>query len=224
MTLMSVLFDLAMLGILIGCAAYYAHKGFLASLVSFFGTVLSIVVAVLLARYLAPVVFDHLLRPGLEARVTEAISGQALTTVADVLRSVLDFLPEAVIEAVAASVGTTVDFAAAEVSSQLVTQVVQPFVVPLLILLLFLILFLLLRFVVFLLGKLLSGVNKLPVVGTLNGALGAVMGVLLGVLYVFLLLCAIWLLDAVFLAGSIQGDYLAGSVVLRLMAPFNFFT
>lgn len=224
MNLYAVLFDIIVAIIIIVCAAWYAHKGFVAGLFSFFGTLIAVVAAALVAQYATPTVFDTFFRPGLEENVTAAIAQTGITDLGTLLRSVLSFLPDSLIETIAASLGEGLNFAAPDIANTVVEQVMRPIISPLVMALLFFALFVILRIVVKLLSTLALGVRYIPVVSTLNSAMGAVIGVFIAALYIFLMLCVLWALDALNPNNTVTSSLFADSITWRLLYGLNFFS
>ena len=60
----SLILDLVLLAILLAVAFGYARKGFLAGLIQFAGNLASLIGAVVLSQWAAPVIFEKFLRPG----------------------------------------------------------------------------------------------------------------------------------------------------------------
>ena len=223
MNLYALLFDIAALAIVVLCALYYAHKGFLAGLLSFFGTLAAMALAGALAWWLAPTVFDHFLRPGLEDSMAAAIAEGGFTSTRDFLDSILGFLPEDLIQTIYSSLQVNLDFTAPDIARHAVQQVVQPLVVPLVTLLLFFALFVVMRLLLWVVRKATSVLTRLPVISTLNGFLGLIMGVLVGLLYLVLILLGVFAYNAFNPSQALVEGHLDGSVALGLFSWLDFF-
>lgn len=219
----SFIFDLVCLAILIGSAAWCAHKGFLVSLISFFGTLVAILLAFFAARTLSPWLFDVMFRPSLEESMTQALSGQGVGDIHALLKQFVGFLPEAMIDSLAEQLGASLNFAAPDIAGQVVTTVVSPLVVPFISVVVFFVLFLVLRLLFWLLRKVAGGVGAIPGISLVNKAFGAFMGIFVGALYVYLLLCALWAWDALSPATSPGLQYFTRSVFYRVLYGLNFF-
>ncbi len=207
--------DIAVVLLIIGCAVFYAHRGFVAAIVSFAGTLASFALAWLAARLLPQPLFDSLLRPGMEEQLGAAIAQQGDVTSEMLMPALQGVLPENVAKMVAGSVGEAFDYSAPELAAAIVDGLISPIVLPLLAMAVFLIAFLLLRLLVQLLRRLGKGVNNVPVIGGINRALGACCGVLIALLYGAAILVGIWIYEAVALPPG--GSFFEGSVVYQLV-------
>lgn len=219
----SIVLDGIALILLVGCALFYAKRGFLASLISFLGTLISLIGSILFANWLSPVLFNSLFRSGLENRVAELLQQTGVQTVSDVLKNIFGFLPQSVADMLGASFTDSVAATSPELASKIVNEAVMPLIVPIITVVLFLVLFLVLRVLVAWLSKLLTGANKIPLLGAGNRLLGFVAGILVGGLYVYLLLCAVWGVDAVYGGGLMAAQYFDKSLVYRFTAAWNIF-
>lgn len=218
----SLVFDIAVLAVLVVCAALYAGRGFLAGLLSFVGTLLAVGLALVAANAFAPAVFDNLFRPAMEERAASMIATQNITTVNELLRGLVGFFPKELIDSLAASFDSTLSTTSPDFAGRVVADLVKPMITPLIVVALCVLAFLILRGLFSVLMSLLRKVNKLPIVGTVNQALGAVMGILIGSLYVFLLLCVVWGADAAY-SGTLGEHYFGRSIVYNLLSGLNIF-
>lgn len=223
MEISSVVFDLVVLIILLASAAYYASKGFLAGILNFAGTLISIVVGSIAATRLSPALFDSFFRAGIEEKTAMALAEKSAVNLSELLHGVVGFLPDSVINNLVESFGKSLDFSSAEIARQIVDQVVAPLIIPVISVIVFFVVFALLRVLLGVVSAFLSSINKVPLLGTMNKALGSVSGVLVGVLYVFLLLSAIWAIDAAYGGNGLEATYFSKSIVFRVMSGFNIF-
>lgn len=224
MTLSSLLFDIAVLAIFIICAAYCASRGFAASLLNFFGTIVSAGVSLFVSNKLSGVIFDALFRAQLEQKTLSALQEAGLTRLDEVLSKVLGFLPESVAELLSINHGEVmVGENAQAVATAIVQQVIAPLVVPFIAIILFIVAFLGMRLLVSFLTTLLKGVNKVPLLGAANKMLGVVIGLLIGALYVALILGVIWLIDSAYSGSMFAAKYFGQSIVYRLVQQLGFF-
>ena len=69
----SLILDLVLLAILLAVAFGYARKGFLTGLIQFAGNLASLIGAVVLSQWAAPVIFEKFLRPGCLSQVEQTI-------------------------------------------------------------------------------------------------------------------------------------------------------
>lgn len=227
MTAASVIFDVSVLLVLVFCTIYYARKGFVAGILGLVGTIAAIVAAWFIAQSLSAVVFESLIRPGLEQRITEALAQHTDLTAQSLeaaLNDMAAYLPEYAVDAVVNAFEYNAAADPAAFAANMVTDMIQPTVLPIIVLVLFIIAFLLLRIVLGVIIFVVGRIAKLPVLGTANSALGAAMGVFVAGVYVFL---AVVLLRAASgaLAGLWQGaNPFTGSIFYRLFSgiePLN---
>ncbi|MDL2323649.1 hypothetical protein LJC61_00665 [Ruminococcaceae bacterium OttesenSCG-928-A16] len=223
MNVYSILLDAVMLLVLLGCAFYYASRGFFASLLGFFGTLIALIGSFFAANWASPLIFTGLFKTGLEERVAALLNEGAVQTVGQVLKNLFGFLPQSVADAIGAALGESIVANAPGVAAAIVEKAVMPLVVPIITLILFLLLFLVLRVLLGAFSKLLTNVNKIPLLGTGNRLLGFAAGICIGVLYGFLIMCVIWGIDAAYGGGALAQQYLSGSLVYRLTSAFNIF-
>ncbi len=223
MNLYAILFDVAALALVVLCALVYAHKGFVAGLLSFIGTLAAMALAGALAWWLAPAVFDTFLRPGLTDNMAATIAEGGFTNTRDFLQGILGFLPKDFLQTVTDALQANLDFTAPDVAGLAVEQVIRPLVAPLVALVLFFALFVVLRLVLWVLRKATSVINRLPVIGALNGFLGLLMGILVGVLYLLLAVLVVFALNAFKPDWMLTNGWLHGSVALGLFSWFTIF-
>lgn len=218
----SLALDVIALVVIVGCGAYYAYKGFVSGLLSFFGALIAIVAASFIAKALATPIFDVFFRPGLEAQVAEAIREQGMYSVSELITGILSFLPKQMVDSIVLAMDPSLDMNAADLAAQMVEQVLKPIILPFISIVLFVILFSILRALFGLVAKLARGVTRLPGINMINTVLGAGMGVLVGFLYVFLGLCIIWFLDAMYPQDVMKELYFSKSFVFQMFSGFNF--
>ncbi len=225
MTIPSLVMDIAAVGVVVLCALYYAHRGFVAGLLGFLGTLGALLLAFFGARALAPWVFDTFFEPGLTGGVTAAIESHGVgnVDVQALVDGALGFLPEGMRAAVLQNLPQAPVISAGVVAKEVVQQVVAPILLPFIHVVLFFVIFALARLLLGLVRRLAAGVARLPVISTINGALGAAMGVLVSVLYIYLLLCLIWGYDVFNPQNAVGEAYFSKSLVWGLFVPFRLF-
>ena len=227
MPITSILLDIIILAILVGCILYHAHKGFLSSLLAMFGTVVSLIVSHFMGSRLALPVFNGLFRQNMVDKTARLLQDEGVTTLAGLLDGLLGFLPDVVLDSIVekhgASLTTSIHTGATDISARIVDEVVAPLLLPLISFFIFILLFLVLRLLVSLLSRLLADANKIPVLGKANRVLGGVAGALVGALYCAAITCAIWLVDAAYGVGFLGTGYFSGSVFYRMVYELNFF-
>jgi len=216
--------DFIAVAIIVLTVIFSARKGFLRSILDFFGKIATFVIAILAARQLAPVIFNHFFRAGMEERIAGVIEAHAVHNTRQLLDNLVGFLPEGMLESMSASLEQMLDFNAPDVANRVVDVVVEPFLTPFIGVILFLIFVIILWIALRLLTMLLRGVEKIPLVGTLNHILGAVVGLLLAAIYIYLLLCIIWAYDWMSPGNPIGQAWFGHSILWQLTEPINIFT
>lgn len=223
MPLPSLVMDLTALAVVALCAAYYARRGFIAGVFSFFGTLIAMVCAGLAAYHLSPAIFNSFFRPSIEEQIAQTIAEQGVFDLNTLLGGILKFLPDYLVDSVAASMEGQLDYAAPDVAGMVVDQVIAPMVTPFITVIVFFVLFSLVRILVGVVRSLAAGLNRMPAMNTVNSALGAVAGVFIGALYVYLVLCVIWAYDSLNPVNPIGTEYFSSSFLYRLLGNLNFF-
>jgi uncharacterized membrane protein required for colicin V production len=182
----------------------YLRSGFVAGVLDFFGTLLSVGGAVWGANKLAPMLFEKLFRDNLISRTEHALeNAEGVLTVNELLNKISAFLPRNVIDTFfGEGVSGTFDLGVPGIAQKVVKDVVQPLVMPVLTVLLFFMIFIVCRIVVGFIVSALKNINRIPILGTANRALGAASGLLVGLMYGYLIVCAVWTL-AVITSGDI---------------------
>lgn len=188
-----ILWDILAALVVVWCVYRCAKRGFLRTLV----TVLCYAVSAVLASVVSPMLAEKLysgtvsrvLHGAVYERVEEALqqggdaSGSLITVLPEWLQAAAgDYLPAA-----QAQMPTTLDDSTRQTIADLVDSAVGEPVTWLLSALIFLLLFVLLAVVIRLIGRLFTGVNKLPVIGPVNMALGGVLGVAMAAIVLLLL-------------------------------------
>ena len=215
-TAAAVVYEILFAAVLLFMLIRGIRRGLLSSLLDLAGVAVSVIGGAWAAGTFAPVLYENYIGVALGERVSEQVleHGREL---AEALKSI-PFLP--------ASLETTLQGILESAGSEAVPQLVaamEPVVLPLVQCLLFLPTFLLLRLLINLLAKVLTGANRLPLVGGLNSALGGVIGLAAGALDGWALAWVLWLA-----AGATDGAWefltvpvLQQSFFWRLFASFN---
>ncbi len=225
MSTYSLVLDLITLAVLLLCAAYYARRGFIAGVFSFFGTAITIVGAGLAAYYLSPALFNAFLREGLKEQVTEVITQQGIYNAETLLAELLSFLPHNLLIIITSQLDlSAINFAAADVAGAVVDQALAPLITPFIMIMVFLIVSGLVRVLLGVVRSLAVGFTKLPAMNTVNSALGGAAGVLIGLLYVYIGISIIWAYDMLNPQQALQQLYFSNSITMQLLNPLNLFT
>lgn len=190
----ALIYDLIFLAIVLFAALHGRKKGLLAGLFGLVGAVFGIFAAMAVSRQGAAWFYDEVLGRAVTERVEAAVAAAGGDMAAAV--DGLTFLPEAMRLQLAALLGETTGGLPAQVVALL-----EPLLLPLIQVVIFIAAWLVIRLVFHLVGKLLQGVNRLPLVGGLNRTLGLLLGLVNGVLDCWLLSLALW-----FAASMLQGN------------------
>ncbi len=220
--------DIAILIILVWMVLRYFRTGFIAGLLDFCGTLISIGGAWWCAKEISPLLFEKLFAENLVNRTVNVLEDmQGTLSVGEILNKVSGFLPQNIIDTFLGETGSSLSFnlASPDVAERIVTEVVQPLVMPVISILIFFVVFIVCRIVIGFIANALKNVNKLPLVGAANQLLGLGIGLLIGLLYAFLIVCAAWALvvitggDFEFLTNEALGQSLFYSTFFKLI-PF----
>lgn len=209
--------DIAIIILLLWMVLRYLRSGFVAGVLDFVGTLVSIGAAWWGASVLSPTLFEKLFRENLIARTANALStSEGVVTFNEILNKISSFLPQNIIDTFLGEQSITDSFnlSAPDIAQRVVEEVVQPLIVPVISVLVFFVVFIVCRIVVRFIVAALKNINKIPLVGAANKALGAFSGLFVGLLYGFLLVCAMWALSvitggevAVFSAESLNQSF-----------------
>jgi uncharacterized membrane protein required for colicin V production len=218
MSITALLLDILIVVVLVIRALHYARKGFVSSLIDLGGTLVAIVAAGFVGTKLAPVIFNSWFRPGLLNRTVEAMNDAGVTTLGELLKKVVAFVPQDFLRKMLGIADTAITGASQQVAERIVDTAIAPMIIPMISIVLFLVVFLVLRLIVAVVAKHAVKMNKLPVLGGANKILGAAMGVLITLLYTFLLMCILWALDAVY---GVATEWFGQSIMYKLFYPFK---
>lgn len=207
--------------VLVATAIIYAKKGFVRCLISFLGTFIALLISIALADALAPGIFNSVFRPGLETQISEIITVGGSQTVNDVLASMFGFLSPEVIAQATGAFGTTIVANAPEITRSIVDTVMMPIIVPMITFVVFMLAFIILRILLGVLSKVLGIVNKIPVIGAGNKILGFIAGACIGLLYVYILLCLVWGINALYGGGEVIQQIVDYSVFAKIGSGIN---
>lgn len=223
----SIFFDFCCLVLVVVTAVRFARKGLLASIVECAGTLGSLLFARLFSGWAAPQIFQSWFAPGLYQKVAQQLASGGTANLDGLLAQFEGFLPESVVQSVLEPVHTELEQAFTVnldvVADKLMHQLLEPLLIPIVMAVLFFLSFVLLRMVVSLLSGMLIHVNGIPLIGAANKSLGFVAGAAVGVLYLFLLLCALWVL--INITGGrlpvLNDTLLTGSLLYRIFSAVN---
>ncbi len=219
----AIVFDLVMLALLLVVAFAYARRGFAAGLVQFVGNLASLIGALVLSHQASPLLFEKFFQNGFVTSIQNTISAEGTVNVQQIIEKYAGFLPAGVKENLNETASLLVDSSTANLAARLVDEVIAPLLTPIIAIVLFFVAFALCRLLVGLLVAVLTNVNRIPVMGSVNRFFGFLMGLLAGVVDLYLVLCAVWAV-IVITGGSIgflNDQALAGSITYSLFGRFN---
>lgn len=183
---MSIVIDLFLVAMVILIVLFAAKKGFVRSVFSLLGIIAAVVVSFLLAKSLAGMIFDSMVRPWLmdmvHTQVLEAGAQDIQGAVAGLyanLPSVLSGMLNMVFgsqEELVSQLQTSMNGDVATTLSSLIADAMSPFITMLIGSLLFILLFILCGIALKIIDKALISVRHLPVIGGLDSVLGGVLG------------------------------------------------
>ena len=219
----AIVFDLVMLALLLVVAFAYARRGFAAGLVQFVGNLASLIGALVLSHQASPLLFEKFFQNGFVTSIQNTLTAEGTVNIQSTIEKYAGFLPESIKESLTASAAGLLDSGAPDMAVKLVDEVIAPLLTPIIAIVLFFVAFALCRLLVGLLVAVLTNVNRIPVMGSVNRFFGFLMGLLAGVVDLYLVLCAVWAV-IVLTGGSIgflNDQALAGSITYSLFGRFN---
>lgn len=217
----SVVFDIVVLVIIVGCALYYRRKGFVECMIGLASLVISLVGAYALSRWLAEPIFTNFFRESMIGKVSAVITQEGITTVNEVLAQIMGFLPEFLLDKIAGNAGGGFVQVSADMAAFVVDVAVAPLIIPVIKAGVFLVSFLLLRLICAVVGRIIVAAAHVPVVKGVNKTLGFVAGIVIGLLYTLLLVFVVWVLDAAYTPAQFGQQYLSSSIVYWLFSSWN---
>ena len=215
----AIVFDLVMLALLLVVAFAYARRGFAAGLVQFVGNLASLIGALVLSHQASPLLFEKFFQNGFVTSIQNTLTAEGTVNIQSTIEKYAGFLPESIKESLTASAAGLLDSGAPDMAVKLVDEVIAPLLTPIIAIVLFFVAFALCRLLV----AVLTNVNRIPVMGSVNRFFGFLMGLLAGVVDLYLVLCAVWAV-IVITGGSIgflNDQALAGSITYSLFGRFN---
>lgn len=219
----AVIVDIALIAVVVCTVLYYAHKGFVAGLISLVGNLVSLVLAWIVSGRVSPVVFENFFREGLVEQTADMIAQQGVSGLEAMLDNLSGLLPQSVGEQLAASLQGLLGSGAPDLAAQIVDSIITPLAVPLISVVVFFATFALCKLLVALLTAVLTNVNRLPLVGTVNRSLGVVIGLVAGVINAVLILCLLWAVIAITNNSlpALNDSAMAGSYLYRFFSAYN---
>lgn len=193
---MNMLFDGAVLVIILICVLVGIQRGFIRSVVHFLGSIIAACLASALGGALAQWLFDTLFRQAMIDKINTSLQSlgadSVIAAAEQMIASLPDFLVRALEEAgvTAASISGGVAAQTGQ-AAQMVTDYLAPVFVNFIKVLAVIVLFFLFMTLVRLLASLVAELLRLPILGTLDGALGGIFGFLLALVGVWIVVAGI---------------------------------
>ncbi len=204
-------------------------KGFMLSLLEFLAVIISFVLAYSLSPVVAEAAYDGFVEKQLVESVEEKIDENfSLEETGEQAEQLLDAIPDYMV-IFAESFGISVndikrdlakeDLSNENLATELVENIAQPIAIGALTVVSFLILAVVLQIILKVLARLISGVFKLPVIGSANKILGAILGACKGIVVV-IFICTV--LTVVFSSGDNEiADAVNDSLVINALDEIN---
>jgi len=223
----SFVFDMICAAALLLIALYQGRRGFVATLVGLIGNLAGLVGAKLAADWASPQIFDRLMAPRFLASIEQTLAENGTLDLSQLTDQLAGFLPESLRQTVLGAFGQSVvsvpGVDAAALARSIVADVVQPLMTPVLSIVVFFVVFAVCRMVVGMLVHLLTAINSIPIIGSVNHTLGIAMGLVYAAVSVFFALCVVWAL-IVITGGSLpwlNDTALAESLFYQLFGRLN---
>lgn len=204
-------------------------KGFMLSLLEFLAVIISFVLAYSLSPVVAEAAYDGFVEKQLVESVEDKIDENfSLEETGEQTEQLLDAIPDYMV-VFAESFGISVndikhdlakeDLSNENLATELVENIAQPVAIGALTVVSFLILAVVLQIILKVLARLISGVFKLPVIGSANKILGAILGACKGIVVV-IFICTV--LTVVFSSGDNEiADAVNDSLVINALDEIN---
>ena len=195
---MGLIYDIAVVLIIVITTAAAIKKGFVYTLVNFAGYVVSFFASFILSRFLSEIICTKLIAPSLYEKLAQSIQSAGNDIAAGIDRF-MDSLP-----AFLSGTVTIPDYGAAghmdvsSVASSISDNVIMPAVISIVSAFLFVVIFSLLLFIVRRAADITKFVRHIPVIGFVNKILGGVMGAVKGMIIAYIFFCAVGLLSLAF--------------------------
>lgn len=231
----SVIFDIIALVLAIFIIARSASKGFISSIISFFGGLASLIISSFLSRPLAEYIYGLFLKDKIISSITESIGNVSTNSASEFLNSLeqsVQSLPSPIVALFQSNGQSVVDIVTNNlgqgvqtIAEDLSLKIIEPLFITLISTVFFIILFIILSLVFNLLSKLFVGIKKIPVIGKINSILGAVFGILYSLIILYVVYVVLYFLSTVFNLSLpyVTQETLQGSYIFGWLSSFRFF-
>lgn len=183
----SLIVDIICLVIIIFIVSRSAFKGFLSSIISFFGALISIIISYTVCKPVSEYIYSSFLENKIVSYITESIGNISTDNASHVLQKIeesIESLPsvivslfqsngQSVVDIVTNNIGQSVD----TIAKTLSYDIVKPLLITLISTISFIVIFIILSVLFGFLEKIFIGIKKVPIIGKLNSFLGAIFGV-----------------------------------------------
>ena len=219
----ALILDVILIAVIVLTAFHYKKKGFVAGLLDLVGNLLALLVAWIASDRISPTVFENFFKQGLIEKITQTVQEQGVSGLTMLVENFSSILPGGMADEVTRSLQEILGSGAPDLAVRIVDTILTPLIVPMITVVLFFIAFAVCKLVISMLVAVLTNINKIPVIGSVNELLGILVGVAGGVLNVVLLLCLIWAVVAITNNNLpvLNHDMLSGSMMYSLFSKYN---
>lgn len=219
----ALILDVILIAVIVLTAFHYKKKGFVAGLLDLVGNLLALLVAWIASDRISPTVFENFFKQGLIEKITQTVQEQGTSGLTMLVENFSSILPGGMADEVTRSLQEILGSGAPDLAVRIVDTILTPLIVPMITVVLFFIAFAVCKLVISMLVAVLTNINKIPVIGSVNELLGILVGVAGGVLNVVLLLCLIWAVVAITNNNLpvLNNDMLSGSMMYSLFSKYN---
>ena len=219
----ALILDVILIAVIVLTAFHYKKKGFVAGLLDLVGNLLALLVAWIASDRISPTVFENFFKQGLIEKITQTVQEQGTSGLTMLVENFSSILPGGMAGEVTRSLQEILGSGAPDLAVRIVDTILTPLIVPMITVVLFFIAFAVCKLVISMLVAVLTNINKIPVIGSVNELLGILVGVAGGVLNVVLLLCLIWAVVAITNNNLpvLNHDMLSGSMMYSLFSKYN---
>lgn len=219
----ALILDVILIAVIVLTAFHYKKKGFVAGLLDLVGNLLALLVAWIASDRISPTVFENFFKQGLIEKITQTVQERGTSGLTMLVESFSSILPGGMANEVTRSLQDILGSGAPDLAVRIVDTILTPLIVPMITVVLFFIAFAVCKLVISMLVAVLTNINKIPVIGSVNELLGILVGVAGGLLNVVLLLCLIWAVVAITNNNLpvLNNDMLSGSMMYSLFSKYN---
>ncbi len=219
----ALILDVILIAVIVLTAFHYKKKGFVAGLLDLVGNLLALLVAWIASDRISPTVFENFFKQGLIEKITQTVQERGTSGLTMLVESFSSILPGGMADEVTRSLQDILGSGAPDLAVRIVDTILTPLIVPMITVVLFFIAFAVCKLVISMLVAVLTNINKIPVIGSVNELLGILVGVAGGLLNVVLLLCLIWAVVAITNNNLpvLNNDMLSGSMMYSLFSKYN---